>query len=471
MKRHIILSSLLLCWSLTCIAQAKYVFFFIGDGMGPTQVLSAEMYLAELEGNIGRKQLLMTQFPYSGQVATFSASNGITDSAAAGTCLATGKKTNNGMIGQTPDGEPAESVATRLKQEGWGIGIMTSVAIDHATPAPHYAHSAKRDDYYYIGTQLASSDFDFFGGAGFHKPENTADPAAPNLYDLCLSQGYTLAGGYNDALQKVGTDKLILVPAEYIADKTLKGESLPYAIDRTEDDLTLAQIVEVAIQQLETHDRFFMMAEGGKIDYACHGRDGATSILETIDFDNAIRLAYQFYLDHPDETLIVVTADHETGGMALGNDEYTLNLQALQYQQGSEWVLSDKLSALQQQEGKHLKWEQVKALLAENTGLYKQVPVTKDEDAELYAAYQNIMRQYKTVKTLYKDINFLVDKTIEILNRNANVGWTSYNHTATAVPVFAIGQGAELFTGWHDNTEIAPLLFRATRQNGESLTE
>lgn len=471
MKRHIILSSLLLCWSLTCIAQAKYVFFFIGDGMGPTQVLSAEMYLAELEGNIGRKQLLMTQFPYSGQVATFSASNGITDSAAAGTCLATGKKTNNGMIGQTPDGEPAESVATRLKQEGWGIGIMTSVAIDHATPAPHYAHSAKRDDYYYIGTQLASSDFDFFGGAGFHKPVNTADPAAPNLYDLCLSQGYTLAGGYNDALQRVGTDKLILVPAEYIADKTLKGESLPYAIDRTEDDLTLAQIVEVAIQQLETHDRFFMMAEGGKIDYACHGRDGATSILETIDFDNAIRLAYQFYLDHPDETLIVVTADHETGGMALGNDEYTLNLQALQYQHGSEWVLSDKLSALQQQEGKHLKWEQVKALLAENTGLYKQVPVTKDEDAELYAAYQNIMRQYKTVKTLYKDINFLVDKTIEILNRNANVGWTSYNHTATAVPVFAIGQGAELFTGWHDNTEIAPLLFRATRQNGESLTE
>lgn len=471
MKRHIILSSLLLCWSLTCIAQAKYVFFFIGDGMGPTQVLSAEMYLAELEGNIGRKQLLMTQFPYSGQVATFSASNGITDSAAAGTCLATGKKTNNGMIGQTPDGEPAESVATRLKQEGWGIGIMTSVAIDHATPAPHYAHSEKRDDYYYIGTQLASSDFDFFGGAGFHKPENTADAAAPNLYDLCRSHGYTLAGGYNDALQKVGTDKLILVPAEYIADKTLKGESLPYAIDRTEDDLTLAQIVEVAIQQLETHDRFFMMAEGGKIDYACHGRDGATSILETIDFDNAIRLAYQFYLDHPDETLIVVTADHETGGMALGNDEYTLNLQALQYQHGSEWVLSDKLSALQQQEGKHLKWEQVKALLAENTGLYKQVPVTKDEDAELYAAYQNIMRQYKTVKTLYKDINFLVDKTIEILNRNANVGWTSYNHTATAVPVFAIGQGAELFTGWHDNTEIAPLLFRATRQNGESLTE
>ncbi len=471
MKRYLFLSSLMLCWALACMAQAKYVFFFIGDGMGPSQVLSAEMYLAELEGSIGRKQLLMTRFPYSGQVATFSASNGITDSAAAGTCLATGKKTNNGMIGQTPDGEPVESVATRLKQEGWGIGIMTSVAIDHATPAPHYAHSAKRNDYYAIGTQLASSDFDFFGGAGFHKPINTAEPAAPNLYDLCLTEGYTLAGGYDDALQKTGTKKLILVPAEYINDKTRKGESLPYAIDRTENDLTLARIVDIAIMQLGTHDRFFMMIEGGKIDYACHGRDGATSIHETIDMDNAIQLAYRFYLEHPDETLIVVTADHETGGMTLGNGDYTLNLQALQYQKCSEWVLSDKLSELQQQKGKQLKWEQVKTLLSDNTGLYKQVPVTPDEDAELYAAYRNIMRQYKTVKTLYKDINALADKAIEILNRNAKIGWTSYTHTATAVPVFAIGAGAELFTGWHDNTEIAPLLFKATRQNDEPQTK
>ena len=120
------------------VAQAKYVFMFIGDGMGPHQVLSTEMYLAELDGKIGRKPLLMTTFPYSGQVATFSTSSGITDSAASGTCLASGKKTDNGMIGQTPDGTPAISVASQLKEEGWGVGIMTSVTIDHATPLEMY---------------------------------------------------------------------------------------------------------------------------------------------------------------------------------------------------------------------------------------------------------------------------------------------------------------------------------------------
>lgn len=463
MKRRLLTITALLCMAMATMAQAKYVFFFIGDGMGPNQVLATEMYLSELSGTIGRQSLLMTTFPYSGQVATFSASNGITDSAAAGTCLASGEKTNNGMIGVTPDGVPVKSVATRLREEGWGIGIMTSVAIDHATPAPHYAHAVKRDDYYNIGTQLATSDFQFFGGSGFHSPVNKNDASAPNLYDLCEKHGYVLAGGYEDAKSLVGADKMIMVPKEYIADKTLKGESLPYAIDRQENDLRLSQIVEVAIEQLSGYDKFFMMVEGGKIDYACHGRDGATAIQETLDMDEALQIAYQFYEQHADETLIVVTADHETGGMALGNSHYTLNLQALQHQRCSEWILSDKLAALQQERGKNLKWDEVKELLSQNTGLYAQIPVSDDEDKELRAAYKNVVRNHSTVKTLYKDINALGDKANEILNRNAMLGWTSYSHTAAAVPVFAIGIGAEQFTGWHDNTEIAPMIYQATR--------
>lgn len=463
MKRLFLTCSVLLCLVFPTQAEAKYVFLFIGDGMGANQVLASEMYLAEIEGAIQRKPLLMTQFPYSGQVATFSLSNGITDSAAAGTCLASGKKTNNGMIGETPDGKPTGSVAMRLKQEGWAIGIMTTVAIDHATPAPHYAHSAKRNDYYAIGTQLAASGFDFFGGAGFHQPLNPADSTAPNLYDLCERNGYTIAGGYAAAKHAVGADKMILVQEENIKDRTLPGDALPYAIDRKTGDLQLSDILTVAIAQLARKERFFMMIEGGKIDYACHGRDGGTAIREVIDMDNALGLAYMFYKQHPDETLIVVTADHETGGMALGNSHYTLNLQALQYQRCSEWVLSDKLSALQQQEGKSLRWEQVKQLLSENLGLYTQVPVSKKDDKALKAAFRNIKRHHSTVKTLYKDVNYLGDKANEILNRSANVGWTSYSHTAAAVPVFAIGAGAERFTGWHDNTEIAPLIYQATR--------
>ena len=448
--------------ALLSMAQAKYVFFFIGDGMGPHQVLSTEMYLAELEGKIGRKSLLMTTFPYSGQVATFSANSGITDSAASGTCLASGQKTNNGMIGQTPDGTPAISVASRLKEQGWGIGIMTSVTIDHATPSSHYAHTPSRNNYYVIGTQLAESGFDFFGGSGFDQPQDKKNPAAPNLYDLCEQNGYVLAGGYADAKAKIGAQKMLLVPAERLEDRSHHAGALPYAIDRKTGDLSLPEIVEVAIEQLSTHDQFFMMAEGGKIDYASHANDGGTVLREVLDFDDAIKVAYDFYMQHPDETLIVVTADHETGGMALGNSDYTLNLKVLAEQKCSSDLLSDQLSALQKQAGEQLTWEQVKEVISKNTGLYGVVEMSKEDDQLLKTAFEQMMQHQGVEKSLYKDINALASKALALLNQKSRLGWTSKGHTASAVPVFAIGVGAERFTGWHDNSEIAPLIYEAT---------
>ena len=449
--------------AMVAMAQAKYVFMFIGDGMGPHQVLSTEMYLAELEGKIGRKQLLMTTFPYSGQAATFSASSGITDSAASGTCLATGKKTNNGVIGLAHDSTPVYSVASRLKEQGWGVGIMTTVTIDHATPSAHYAHTPSRNDYYIIGTQLTESNFDFFGGSGFSNPQNNNSSTSPNLYDLAEQKGYTLAGGYADAKRKIGSEKLFVVPEEYYVERSRHAGALPYAIDRQDGDLTLSQIVELAIAQLSSHDRFFMMAEGGKIDYASHANDGATVLHEVMDFDEAIKVAYRFYEQHPDETLIVITADHETGGMALGNSDYTLNLKVLANQQCSLDKLSDKLSELHKAEGKDLQWEQVKQLIAANTGLYTQVEVTKEEDASLQDAFNSMMSHQDVVKTLYKDLNALAAKSLAILNQKSRLGWTSGGHTASAVPIFAIGVGAERFTGWHDNSEIAPLIYQATQ--------
>ena len=445
------------------MAQAKYVFMFIGDGMGPHQVLSTEMYLAELEGKIGRKQLLMTTLPYSGQAATFSASSGITDSAASGTCLATGKKTNNGVIGLAHDSTPVYSVASQLKEQGWGVGIMTTVTLDHATPSAHYAHTPSRNDYYIIGTQLTESNFDFFGGSGFSRPQDKQNPSAPNLYDLAEQKGYTLAGGYEDAKAKIGSEKLLVVPEERLVDRSRYAGALPYAIDRGDKDLKLSQIVELAIAQLSTYDRFFMMAEGGKIDYASHANDGATVLHEVIDFDQAIEVAYRFYEQHPDETLIVITADHETGGMALGNSDYVLNLKILANQQCSLDKLSDQLSDLHKSEGKNLQWEQVKHLISVNTGLYAQVEMTTEEDALLQDAFASMMSHQDVVKTLYKDLNALAAKSLAILNKKSRLGWTSGGHTASAVPIFAIGVGAERFTGWHDNSEIALLIYQATQ--------
>lgn len=449
-------------FSVLSFAQAKYIFYFIGDGMGTNQVLASEMYLAELEGRIGRKQLLLTQFPYSGQVATFSASNGITDSAAAGTCLATGTKTNNGTLGLSPQKDTLRTIAEILQQQGYGIGIMTAVAIDHATPAAFYAKVPDRHQYYEIGTQLAYTNFDFFGGAGFHQPVKQHDKKAPNLYDLCEEQGYTFAHGYADAQNKMNANKLILTQTTDGIDRTKQAGSLPYAIDRQEDALTLRQIVSTAIPYLsQNHDRFFMMVEGGMIDYACHGQDGATAIGETLDMDAALEEAYRFYLDHPDETLIIVTADHETGGLAMGNGGYVLNLQTLQNQHCSAWILSDLLSALFKDNTPT--WDEVKNLLAKQLGFYTSVELTTEEDTLLHNLYNRaIAHKNGKVKTLYKTMDELGNTAIALLNKKAHLGWTSYDHTGHAVPVFAVGIGAERFTGWHDNTEIAPLILKAT---------
>ena len=320
--------------------------------------------------------------------------------------------------------------------------------MDHATPASHYAHAEKRYEYYKIGTHLTQSGFNFFGGGGFQSPINKENTSDINLYELTRQAGYSIVGSYDEAKQNIHVDKMLFVPASDLANPNKGAGALPYAIDRKEGDISLAQIVDIAIQQLSKYDHFFMMAEGGKIDYSGHGNDGATNIHEVMDFDNAIQLAYRFYEQHPDETLIVVTADHETGGMNLGKED-SFELQMLQYQKCSSDQLSNRLSALHKAKGSKLTWEEVKGLLAENTGLYAEIELKEEEDEALQKAYKQMMRKQGTVKTLYEDINVLVAKALSILNHKAGMGWVGENHTAAAVPVFAVGVGAErLLVGW-----------------------
>ena len=475
MKRFIIILYTVFC-TLYSFGQAKYVFYFIGDGMGTNQVLGAEMYRSAVQGNpLGRVQTLMTTFPYSGHASTYSKSNGITDSAAAGTCLATGKKTKNGMLGMNEDTVHVTTIAEKLKDKGWGVGIMTTVAIDHATPAAFYAHVEKRNKYYKIGEQLARSDFDFFGGAGFHHPQGKHDDKRVNLYRNAEKAGYTIAHGYEEAQKIVESQKSKVESSEAKVERLIlvqetddqgakHGDNLPYAIDRKEGDLTLAQIVSTAIPFLDKrYDRFFMMVEGGMIDYACHADDAATAFGETWDMDEAMRVAFDFYKKHPEETLIVVTADHETGGLALGNSDYTLHLDLLQNQKCSAWALSDMFTQLFKANKKPA-WEEVKKIYTDNLGFWTNVEISEDEEKELKAVYKAACKgKSKDTETMYKNINALGEAGIALLNKKAHIGWTTRAHSAHAVPIFAIGAGAERFSGWHDNTEIAPLILQATK--------
>lgn len=472
MKRYFIIglcSVLCILYSLSAFAEIKYVFYFIGDGMGSNQVLGAEMYRSALEGEpLGRVQTLMTTFPYSGSAGSYSKSNGITDSAAAGTCLATGQKTKNGMLGLGPDSTRLTTIAEELKAQGWGIGIMTTVAIDHATPGAFYGHVAKRSMYYEIGQQLSESGFDFFGGAGFHYPQGKKNKEEVNLYRLAEERGYTVVHGMEELSEipesrYTDISKMILVQKD--DDQGAKhGSNLPYAIDRKEGDLTLRQIVSTAIPFLAArHERFFVMVEGGMIDYACHSDDAATAFGEVWDMDEAMREAYAFYEQHPDETLIIVTADHETGGLALGNSDYTLHLDVLQNQQCSAWILSDLFSQLFKEKQKP-SWEDVKRIYQEQLGFWDKVEITAAEERELKTLYKSARaKKSKDTKTMYKTINALGDAGIALLNKKAHIGWTTHAHSAHVVPIFAIGPGAEIFSGWHDNTEIVPLIKEAIK--------
>ncbi len=438
--------------------QAKYVFYFIGDGMGANQVLGTEMYRAELEGEIGVKPLLFSQFPQATTAATFSATNGVTDSAAGGTALSTSNKTKNGALGMLKDLEtPVNGIAVWAKEKGCRVGIATSVSVDHATPAAFYAHQGKRTSYYNIGLDLISADFDFYAGSDFSDPNNKKKPneKSESLFSLVDKAGYTVARGYDDYRSKAQkSDKLILLQPESAAEYY----AIPYAIDRQEGDMTLAEITRAGIDFLskDLSTGFFFMVEGGKIDWACHSNDAATAFREIIDLDEAVKVAYEFYEQHPDETLIVITADHETGGIVLGRGPYELNLKALKSQKVSESGYTKVVNGLREKYKNQVSWEVIKQSLTENFGFWDSIKLTEKQEARLKAVYDKTFNgeEVDLTKSEYQQDEPIAAEAKKIINEIALVGWTSGGHSAGYVPVFAIGAGSELFHGRLDNTEI-----------------
>lgn len=471
-KISFIISFLFVALSSLQAQQAKYVFYFIGDGMGVNQVQGTEMYQSELKGEIGITPLLFTQFPYSTIATTFSATNGVTDSAAAGTALATGNKTKNGALGVKKDlTTEINSVASWAKANGYRVGISTSVSIDHATPAAFYAHQGNRSNYYKVGLDLIEANYDFYSASDFLDPTNAKakdGKTYPNLYDLTKEAGYTLARGYKDYLKKAKkADKMILFQTEEAS--TQDRSSIPYAIDRKKGDMSLAEITRAGINFLskDLSKGFFLMVEGGKIDWACHSNDGATVFHEVMDLDEAIKVAYEFYSQHPDETLIVVTADHETGGIAIGTGSYTLNLQALKAQKVSEAAFTKVINNLRAKYKNQVSWEVIQQALKENFGFWDTVKLSEKQEARLKAVYDKSFSNQPVVleKSLYQQDEPLAAEAKRILNSIATVGWTSGGHSAGYVPVFAIGANAQIFQERMDNTEIPEKIAQAAGYN------
>lgn len=434
--------------------EAKYIFYFIGDGMGITQAQLANDYLeAKHDKDTG---LVFYTFPYRTIMTTHAHERYITGSAAAATALATGHKTSINTISKN-HAHSCDIVAipSVAKKTDFKTGIISSVFINHATPACFYAHDIHRSNYYEIALDLPKSGIDFFAGGGFKHPKGK-EKDKKSAYEFAREAGYYIPNSF-DAFLKAPRDKKLL----FSTDVALNTGILKYRIDRQEEYPSLAQLTKKGIDYLDNDKGFFIMIEGGAIDWAGHANDAGTIIHETIDFDLSVREAFEFYKSHPDETLIIVTADHETGGLALGSakTQYESNLPLIDNQKRSKGELSDSLKAVLKNDGDY---EQCLQVISYYTNLNKSITLNDLEKKQLSEAFeetkQYLERESKEYSEIYGTYNPLAVTALKILAAKAGIGWTTYAHTAVQVPVYAIGAGAEKVMEVHDNTDLAKVI-------------
>lgn len=478
----------------------KYIFLFIGDGMSYPQVQLTNYFVsaANQDGKTAvvngeeksilssKNQLTMMDFPIAGSAQTYDSTSFAPDSASTATSIATGHKTWSGSINVSEDfTEEYETIAEKLKeQKGYKIGILSTVNLNHATPAAFYAHQESRNSYYEIGEELIASNFDYFAGGGLKKVTGP-DKDKESLYTLAENAGYKVVTTQEEAEKLTAEDGKVIVIDEHLADE----DAMSYELDRKEGEWGLADYVEKGIEVLDNENGFFMMVEGGKIDWACHANDAASTITDTIALDNAVEKAVEFYNEHPDETLILVTGDHETGGLTIGfagtdYDTFLTNFenQKISYAKyDSDYVAAYKENktdfgtvmtdvtelfgltapaadaanaegATNQKDSADLHPE------SEDTGALE---MTEYEYQLLKDAYDTTMArtgeetefgQEEYIK--YGSYEPLTVTITHILNNKSGINFGSYAHTGLPVEVLVQGVGAEQFDGYYDNTDI-----------------
>jgi alkaline phosphatase len=297
--------------------KALNVIYMIGDGMALPQVYAAMFATKE--------EMTFSQFPYIGVVDTHSASNDITDSAAGGTALASDHKTKNGMVGMNPDTIPVKTVLDVFAEQGKETGIVVTSYVTHATPATFYAKVPARKQYEDIAMQMAESEYlNLIIGGGMKHFNQRKDSL--NLVERMENE---LGWKVYDTLADIDvTCKKYAV----IADE----DHMPMAAERGD---FLPRAVKTALKSLDDAENgFFLMVEGSQIDFACHANDSAWMMDEMIDFDYAVQVALDYAEEHGN-TLVVVTADHETGGLTLPDPQGKYTDVAFNYSSGSHTCL------------------------------------------------------------------------------------------------------------------------------------
>lgn len=421
-SRYVALISLAImagCQGASTEARPRYVFLFIGDGMGPVQRQVGDIAARKSTG----AGLKMEQMPIRGQIHTRSADSAVTDSAAAGTALAAGVKTNNGMLGVAPDGKDVESICTALARDGMKIGLISSVQLNHATPAAFYCHAGKRGSYDDIAAQVAGCGADLLIGNGL-----LSDSSKQNQFITdWKAAGMTVVTSLDQAAAADPSARMVGVLNFPDAGKE--------KLDAQAGLGQLASAVKLAIDRLDNPRGFFLMVEGGKIDFGGHANSAAMAIDETLAMDRAIEVALEFYRQRPDDTLIIVTADHETGGMRL--DQSRLDLDRLMQLPAMQSALSAAIGDIESATP-----TSVQKAISDSLGLGS---LSDEELAPVERAMKSDMKKRKANVVL---------AAMNIAQARAGIKWTTTGHTGVDVPVTAIGAGSAAFAGTYDNTQI-----------------
>ncbi|SHK00418.1 alkaline phosphatase [Hathewaya proteolytica DSM 3090] len=456
--------------------KPKYVFMFIGDGMSHVQINAAQILNGNKKsGEIATKNLKFTRFPVVGSATTHDSTSFCPDSASTATAYSTGEKTHSGVLGMKVDKKTvAPTITEQLKKEGKKIGIISNVSLDHATPAAYYAHSESRNNYYDISLQLAKSNFDYFAGGELKQPKGKQKDKE-DAYGIIEKSGYKIARTKEEIQALNSSSGKVYAISPVLQD----SGAMPYTIDEKEGDLTLADFVKKGTEVLENDKGFFLMCESGKIDWACHANDAMSAIEDVLAFDKAIDQAVEFAKKHPDETLIIVTGDHETGGMTIGyaTTGYNTAFDILKHQKMS-YVAFDDMFSKMKKNNPSISFEKIMPIITEKFGLIapndikakeeknKEMVLTESEFKKLKDGFAETMKASdKRSKSddsyvLYGSYEPLSVSLTHILNNKAGIGWTSYSHTGTPVPVYAYGVGAKKFNGSYDNTDVYKKLIK-----------
>jgi len=481
------------------VKKPKYVFLFIGDGMSYPQVESTNYYLSALENgtSMGKKDegtvladvadsLSFLSFPVAGSAQTYDRTSFCPDSASTATSISTGYKTYSGTINMDETGTVSyETISEKLKKQlGYKIGVISTVNLNHATPAAFYSHQAKRSSYYEIGLELIDSGFDYFAGGGLLK-QTGSEGDKEDLYELAKKAGYTVVNTQEEAEKINSKSGKTIIIDEFLAD----GLAMDYEIDREDTQWALSDYVAKGIDCLyeDNENGFFMMVEGGKIDWACHANDAASTMLDTKALSDAVDEAVEFYNKHPEDTLILVTGDHETGGMTIGyaGTNYDTFLQNLSNQKISFKAFDDEYVSKYKENNTSFDdvMKDVKELFgleiesaatgAAEDGVAKDsadqhptgvtsgsLVLTEYELGLLRDAYDRTMdtsedKEFTQADAVHYGSYEPLSVTItHILNNKSGIAYTSYSHTGLPVAVFAMGNGENQFEGYYDNTDI-----------------